>query len=75
MTTNTARANANSNLNQQLRTVAVQMALQSRQPSESIVHVIENAKLLYDFMREPTAPTLKLVSGMGPGGEIPDLVA
>jgi len=75
MTTQNARLNENTKLNQQLRTVAIQMALQYRQQGESIALVIDNAKQLYEFMREPVAPTLTLVSGMGPGGELPDLVA
>lgn len=59
---NTA-TNSLANHNSQLRVVAVQMALQNRK-DESFDEVMENAKKMYDFMREAPSSLVAVAGGL-----------
>lgn len=65
MTSTNARMNENAKLNDQLRAVAMQMALQARQPEEPWADVMQHAREIFDFLRVPVG-AVQVVSSMPP---------
>lgn len=71
MTTQNARLNQAQTTNDQLRAVAMQMALQARQHAvdEPWEDTLKHAQDIYEFMRVPTPSSLTVVSAAElPGG-------
>ena len=62
MTSHNARLNQASDLNNQIRAAAMQMALQSRDPQEPWDLTMKRAQDIYDFMRVTPPGSLELVS-------------
>lgn len=72
MTSHNARLNQTNQINDQLRTLCLKFALESRMPDEAHDRTMQRARDFYDFLRAAPPSQLELVSGNDMPRLIPD---